>query len=67
MYNTVYWYCGGTERGRWNRTSGATDIESLRHTLAYVQNMGYAAVLGHTNIGPPETPPMYPSRIPEKV
>lgn len=48
-YDCVYWWNGGTERGRWVQADPGTREECRR--------MGYVAYDGKTTIGPPEGPP----------
>lgn len=48
-YDCVYWWNGGTERGKWMRADAGTRDE-IRH-------MGYVAHNGNSAIGAPEGPP----------
>ena len=55
QYNTVYYWVGGSQSGQWRATNiSPGEIES---TIERLERMGYYAVPGNTNIGPPEGPP----------
>ena len=45
----TYYYIGGKTTGKWKKADKALKEE--------IQKMGYVAIEGDTNIGPPDTPP----------
>ena len=62
MYDRVYYYIGGTERGEWREATPGVyperlDIDTLK---ADIERAGYVAVKGSSKIGPPEGPPPNP-------
>ena len=52
MYDTVYYWTGGSEYGRWNRTLGYNE-----QMVADIRRQGYVAHPGKLSIGAPEGPP----------
>ena len=48
-YDCVWWWNGGTERGKWMQSDPGTRDECRR--------VGFVAYDGSTKIGPPEGPP----------
>ena len=55
-HNCVYYWEGGTERGKWHcaRPQAGKKLADLSHAM---ERMGYTCRFGHTRIGPPEGPP----------
>lgn len=53
----VYYWIGGTERGRWQEIVCQPSEVSAK--LAEVERMGYRAVRGSSAIGAPEGPPNF--------
>ena len=51
-YDRIYYWIGGTERGKWNSTFFYTD-----EALEQIRVMGYVAHPGKLSIGPPEGAP----------
>jgi hypothetical protein len=52
----VYYWTGGTERGRWNEVWDLSG-KSAEVVADEVRRQGYIAVTGRSTIGPPEGPP----------
>ena len=56
-YDRVYWWIGGTERGRWNERAIQAG-EHVNDLCVRIRNQGYVCVPGRASIGAPEGPPI---------
>lgn len=52
MFDVIYYWVGGTQRGIWKATLGYSE-----QMLVEIRRMGYHAVAGRRSIGAPEGPP----------
>lgn len=55
MYDCVYYWVGGTERGKWNCTPcQPADVDAMVESIT---RQGYVALRGKQSIGAPEDGP----------
>ena len=59
MYDCVWFWVGGEQKGAWRQALPGADI---RETVRNIERSGYVAVTGKRSIGAPEGPPS-PDRI----
>ena len=57
MYDTVYYWSGGREEGKWRETISVAGTTTIQDTLDAIRRAGYVAHPGSRAHGAPEGPP----------